>query len=92
MNKYAKSMICINKLIYIYNYNQDSLMSRKNNNLYLKNLLYWHEMLKKLFDDKKSQIFLTKRSSLILKVIRRNLSLIKEIINDKNLINSYINF
>ena len=45
MNKYAKSMICINKLIYIYNYNQDSLMSKKSNNLYLKNLSYWHEML-----------------------------------------------
>ena len=88
MNKYAKSMICINKPIYIYNTDKNSLMTKKSYNIYLKNLIYWHEMLKQILNDRQTQIFLNKRSSLIKKVIKSNL----KIINDKNLINYYINF
>ena len=92
VNKYAQSMICINKPIYIYNTDKNSLMTKKSYNLYLKNLIYWHEMLKQILNDQQTQIFLNKRSSIIIKVIRSNLNFVREIINDKNLINYYINF
>ena len=44
VNKYAKSMICINKLIYIYNYNQDSLKKLfydKQSQIFLTKLLHY---------------------------------------------------
>ena len=38
VNKNAKSKLCINKLVYIYNYNKDSLKNKKSWNLELENV------------------------------------------------------
>ena len=48
MNKFAKSKLCVNRIIYIYNYNKDSLMNKRFEIIEYKNLLYRHEMYKKI--------------------------------------------
>ena len=58
VNRYAKSKICTNKLIYIYNYNNDSLINNRFGLIEFKNLLYRHNMYKKLFKAKKDEKFL----------------------------------
>ena len=49
INKYAESKICIDKIIYIYNKNDDSLVKNKFNILKLKNRIYYFEMNIKIF-------------------------------------------
>ena len=64
VNRYAKSKMCTNKLIYIYNYNNDSLINNRfgliefENLLYIETLIYRHNMYKKLFKAKKDEKFL----------------------------------
>ena len=58
VNKYAKSMRCINKLIYIYNDLNDSLMKNRYNELELKSLIYRHQMYKELFISKRDEKYL----------------------------------
>ena len=48
VNKFAKSKLCVNRIIYIYNYNKDSLMNKRFEIIEYKNLLYRHEMYKKI--------------------------------------------
>ena len=49
INKYAKSMICVNKTIYLYKTNEDSLMNNKNNFMEINNRIYILEMYKQIF-------------------------------------------
>ena len=53
VNKYAKSKICVNKLIYIYNDFNDSLMQNRHDLMELNNILYRHFMFNKIFNNKK---------------------------------------
>lgn len=55
LNKYAKSMLCVNKLIYIYNENKDSLMKKRYDIMELNNILYRHEMYKDIFKTKEEE-------------------------------------
>ena len=48
VNKFAISKLCINRIIYIYDYNKDSLINKKQGIIEFKNLLYRHEMYMKL--------------------------------------------
>ena len=58
VNKHSKSKLCINRLVYIYKYNSDSLMHNRFNILEFKNLLYRHEKYKNLFSNKKEEKYL----------------------------------
>ena len=58
VHKYAKTMKCINKLIYIYNDLSDSLMKKRYDIIELNNILYRHEMYKKIFTLKKEEKYL----------------------------------
>ena len=58
VNKYAKTMICVNKLIYIYNDFKDSLMKNRYNIIELNNLIYRHFMYKKIFTTQKEKKYL----------------------------------
>ena len=49
INKYAKSMICVNETIYLYKTNEDSLMNNKNNSMEINNRIYILEMYKQIF-------------------------------------------
>ena len=51
VNKLANSKLCIRKIVYIYNNNDDSLMSNRFNKIDLINLLYRHQMFKKIFNN-----------------------------------------
>ena len=55
VNRYARTKFCANKLVYIYNYNNDSLMNKRYDTIEFQNLLYRHNMYKKLFSSKKDE-------------------------------------
>jgi len=58
INKYAKSMICIRKTIYIYNSNSDSLMHNQFNIIRIKNMLNYEEMFRQILNKKKEQKYI----------------------------------
>jgi len=58
INKYAKSMLCINKIIYIYNSNNDSLMHNQFNNIRIKDIFNVEEMFRKILNKKNEKKYL----------------------------------
>lgn len=58
VNRFANSKLCINREFYIYNYNNDSLMNKRYGIIEFENLLYRHEMYKKIFSKKEDEKFL----------------------------------
>lgn len=58
VHKYANSLICIKKIIYIYNEFPDSLMKNRFNLIDLNNLIYRHEMYEKIFNSKDDSKYL----------------------------------
>ena len=91
VNKFAHSMICVNKNIFFYYSNKDSLSHNNNNELFILNLLYWFEMFQKLFhlfDDNKQ--FFENRLSVFIYMIQ-NVHRIHIIKNNQNLKTKYIN-
>ena len=58
VHKYAKTMKCLNKLIYIYNDLSDSLMKKRYDIIELNNILYRHEMYKIIFTLKNEKNYL----------------------------------
>lgn len=58
INKYAKSMFCINKLIYIYNSNNDSLMHNKYNDIRINDIFRCEEMYRKILNKKEEKKYL----------------------------------
>ena len=58
VNRFANSKLCINRAFYIYNYNNDSLMNKRFGLIEFQNLLYRHEMYKKIFSNKENEKFL----------------------------------
>ena len=58
ININAESMICINKPIYIYNYNNNSLMNNNANILSIKNQIYVLEMYIDIFKNKTEQKYI----------------------------------
>ena len=72
VNKNANSLICVNKIIYTYFINSDSLITNKYNIIYLKNLLYWLKMFTKIFDIREYEKYLMNRILLILELIKED--------------------
>ena len=107
VNKYANSMICINKVIFIYYSNKDSLMNNRFNDLYCLNIIYWLEMFMKIFNNQKTLVYLQNRISYllylfknttILTVIKNNneikekyIKILKNIINNYKIFNDSLN-
>ena len=58
VNKHAKSKLCKNQLVYIYNYNNDSLKNQMNWNDEFQNLLYLLEKSKQIFSTKNEEKYL----------------------------------
>lgn len=91
VNKFANSKICINKAIFIYHYNSDSLNNNKFNMLYMTNLINWLEMFDKIiYDDKKYKKFLTSRISYLIEFIESNKAIINLIKNNIEVKEKYI--
>jgi len=77
MHKYAKSSLYLNRIGYIYYSNKDSLMENSENILEMKNLLYRHEMYKKILTDKREKKFLIAGLSQLLFIYNQNINIIK---------------
>ena len=69
VNKFARSKLCTNKLIYIYNKNKDSLMENSFSLLELQNLLYKIEKFKKLFITKEEEKYLIAEYNYLLNIL-----------------------
>lgn len=85
VNKYAKSMICIKKLIYIYYKNNNSLMGKMNRIVYLNNLISWNEMFKEILNGKKNEKYFMKHISRFISIVsgKANFNILKNNINLK---------
>ena len=91
VNKYANSMICVNKVIFIYYSNNDSLMHKRFNTLYYSNIINWLEMFTKIFERKNNWIYLKKRVSILIKLIGKKEYFLLKIKNNTQIKNKYIN-
>jgi glycosyltransferase involved in cell wall biosynthesis len=58
INKYAKSMICIDKIIYKYNIHKDSLMHDQFNIIRIKNIFKFEEMYRQILNKKKEKKYI----------------------------------
>lgn len=88
INKYATTKICVEKAIYIYHINDNSLTSYSNTNLYLINLINWIEMIKKISINKNKNIYLN-RFELFLKLIEINKIFLLIIKNNSEIRNKF---
>ena len=84
VNQHAKSKLCINKLVYIYNFNKDSLKNKKSLNLYYKNELYFLEMNKKIFKSKEEEKYLIGAYCLIINDLNNSIKYLSKI-NDNSI-------
>ena len=91
LNKYANSKICLNKLIYIYNDMNDSLMKNRHDLMELNNILYRHEMFKKIFSKKEDNKYLISEYLEIISFIEDSNNYYLLIKKNKNLRNEFIN-
>ena len=83
-------MICVNKTIFIYYSNSDSLMYSRFNELYFLNLLNWFDAFKKyIYNDKKNWLSLMKKMAILIKYAR-NETYLKIIKNNTELKKKYI--
>ena len=90
VNRFANSKLCIDKIIYIYNYNNDSLINKKQGMIEFQNLLYRHEMYKKLFANKDNERFLIAEYLFLIKRLELQLNYFL-LISDYNMKNQFIN-
>ena len=92
VNKFANSMICTNKTIFIYHFNSDSLNTNRLNILYMSNLINWIEMFEKIiYNEKEYKKYIGSRLSYLIKFIENNNILINLIKNNTEIKNKYIN-
>ena len=90
MDRYAKTKLCVNRLIYIYNYNKNSLMNKKYGKIEFQNLLYRHEMYKKLFKSKKDEKYLISEYYFLINRLKSNMKSLL-LIKDKHIKDNIIN-
>ena len=93
VNKYARSKICIKKIIYLYNNNNDSLMRSRFERIEIINLLYRHEIFNNIFtkeNEKKYLISEIMELILIFETKKRFLKLIKQEYIREKYINIFI--
>ena len=94
VNKYAKSKLCLDRLVYIYNYNNNSLMNKRFGEIEFKNVLYRHAMYKKLFKTKEQEKYLIREYYFLLNRLNTEIKYLL-LINDTNIkkdINNIFNF
>ena len=90
VHRYAKSKKCVDKLVYIYNNNMDSLMNKRYGFIQFQNLIYRHEMYEKIFSLKNEEKYLIAEYYFLFNRIQSEKNALL-IIKDKNLNNQIIN-
>ena len=86
--KNAQSMICLNKIIYVYYLNKESSMLNRGNLLELKNIIYRHQMFEEIFDPKNEEQYLIAGFFEFKFIIENNHNFISIIKNNKEIKNS----
>ena len=76
--------------MYIYNYNNDSLINKKQGMIEFQNLLYRHEMYKKLFANEENERFLIAEYLFLIKRLELQLNYFL-LISDYNMSKQFIN-
>ena len=101
INKIAKSMICIKKVIYKYNRNVDSLMSNRYNTLEIQNRLYILEMLREIFNKENEnkyiegyleEFFIQIKDKRLFSIIKNNTDIKGTLINILKISEKHIRF
>ena len=90
VHRYAKSKKCVDKLVYIYNNNMDSLMNKRYGFIQFQNLIYRHEMYEKIFSLKNEEKYLIAEYYFLFNRIKSKAKALL-LLNDKNLNNQIIN-
>lgn len=88
VHRNAKSKICLDKLAYIYNSNNNSLMNKEYGLIHFQNLIFRHEMYKKIFPKKEGEKYLIAEYIFLFNKIQWNINNLL-LIND-NTIKTYI--
>lgn len=85
INRYAKSMICTNKTIYLYKTNVDSLMNNRDNYMEINNRMYILNMYKEIFQSKNERKYLCAHIPQFIYELKKDklLSIIKDSIDIK---------
>ena len=83
--KFANTSVFLNKVIYIYYQNNDSVMRNRNNILELENLLFRHEMYKNIFKKKFERKYLIAGCSQLIDIFENNTDIISYNNEIKNL-------
>ena len=86
--KYSNSYLFVNKIIYIYYQNKDSLMENRRNDLELENLLMRHEIYKEIFKNKGEEKYLIAECLQMLQVWEKSINII---LNNSEIANKFIN-
>ena len=90
VHRYAQSLRCLNKVIYIYNEFSDSLMNNRFNLIELNNLIYRHEMYERIFNKDESKYLIAeilvffyyiRKMDVLVKLIKDNDSVRRKIKN-----------
>jgi glycosyltransferase involved in cell wall biosynthesis len=88
INKYSRSMLCTNKLIYIYYSNEESFMENRGNIQELNNLFNRHNMFTEILTKKREQKYIEGEITELIYLIKENfLSKIKNSLMRKKIIN-----
>lgn len=72
INKYAKSMICANKTIYLYKTHRDSLMNKRDSYMEINNRIYILNMYKQIFKYKNETKFFCAHILQFIKELNKN--------------------
>ena len=84
VNKYAKSKLCIDKLVYIYNNNNDSLTKNRYTEIEFRNLLYGYEIYKHIFQKESEKKYLIAESYVLFNKLKSDLKFLL-LINDNSI-------
>jgi glycosyltransferase involved in cell wall biosynthesis len=72
INKYAKSMICVKKIVYIYNLNKESLMLNQLNIIRIKNIFQYEKFFRQILNKKNEKKYIVGSINLIFNDLKKN--------------------
>ena len=75
--KFAKSSLFVNKKIYYYYKNHDSVMNNRGNILELKNIIFRNEMYKKIFNNSNEKKYIIGGYIQLLEIFEINIAIVK---------------
>lgn len=91
VNKYANSKKCLNRFVYIYHRNKNSLSLTKDNYLYCLNLIDWNEMF--IYHIFSGKIEITRAQTIrFLDLVRKTYAYLNSIKSNKILAEKYIKY